>query len=1388
MNGFVEINKVYADGRTELVCKENNILTDSLGLSLVNIFSDTGSSKVSDHIVGYFQVGGGHLSSSEDPITNKFISTLDAPFNESQYGEHAELTVLSHDLQKLHNTNFSPNLQDGVSRQAFVELPPSYTTKVLDDVVHLRLEIPESMCNGYSISEFGLFSKNPTGETGVDKSYLLAYKQFPIDEVISKTNDFSLVIDWQIKFVDGEEKNSEQIIYDGNDKYNVVFIMLDDVGFDYLGLYDSKNPYDLSSAGYPNANAFSQIESPDGCGIYPYTPTLSALASSGMLFYNTRAMPMCSPTRSTILAGKYNFSVKSTGQDSNGNLYPPIWGPGYGKVTGNGVTGQLARRTGKVCRSGLAAFNVEYPFEQNSNQERDANGNNLYADGQSVYLSDAIRAKSAPDEEGAPNQIAKQKVFSEYMEDIGYHSCFFGKWHLANWEDESLYGEDRVWNSGVQARGRFRLWPDDETIGANGEGLDGSSFVLEFPKIQPGVVYGPTADPAPGDERDSLKLRVIFRSLDPSQPGNEWLIWNNVSPLSWTVPNGDPTPTILYKGGLDFPDSHWDPQYDAAEGISEPDHIDQIVVPLWDIDKYALPESVGFDGTSTWQAAKGSNRRESIIQHLAYYLPATVNAYASNIRGFNLGNTNIPGADTPWAIRWRGYDAHPLGYTGGRRLAFLGQGTTVGHANRNTSFGGEIGIKDVMTLAMIAPSVPYGQPNGTEGNTPITYYPTQSFGTTSDGIWDPSQNWGFTQFQGGADAGWDGSSVKGESWGHVSSVGKFDHYVATWGNLNTGPKPGFDTSTDTWFNLAPGEDQSGWPSFGSISNGTDMGFVNYYVVSGNKDNSQVVSVSDTGYTTYAQTASGMTFAQGAASSFTTNYLLSEASAHFNDVCSCPEPFFMYITTNAPHTPATYPPTSLVHNNYYNSNHPQSPSIRADATNTSATWITVNAMMETFDASLSSFVEGLDHDRRSRTIFIVTSDNGSVLTDMSKRGSFCSGTLGLGTSGSVSLPFDSVASGGLGATYDKLLNLGAYASSLSPSAVRRGGENDNAYQFKASLYETGVLVPMIVTGGSSTPVVSGQTTEALVDLVDLLATVVHIGGGTDAIQDTNVPSDSLSFYNILKGTSDASSHQRQYSYGEIYFPIGTVGGSREWGSNTGYTLPWNPPLKTPLLNINRGATYGSDTTTNTDDTPVPGNPVVPRRHRRCLSVRLTPTQFEGYLGDDGYYGNLVRSTAAGAGHTGTIVYDDIPAASGGLWKLIRPAGNGFDSEGADENQQDDGYGRFLEELYHTQALDFSNVDKWELEDYIPEAWKAVRDEETGAAGVDYLVKDNILKEFVKMAVTEAGVGGQLDNTVHFWNLTRVFNAMHTAMGAFGAQRANPKITPFSNPDAIYNEGE
>ena len=63
---------------------------------------------------------------------------------------------------------------------------------------------------------------------------------------------------------------------------NVLLIVLDDVGMEALALYEP---------------------GPD----LPHTPTLEALAARGILFHNVWANPLCSPTRATILTGRYSF-------------------------------------------------------------------------------------------------------------------------------------------------------------------------------------------------------------------------------------------------------------------------------------------------------------------------------------------------------------------------------------------------------------------------------------------------------------------------------------------------------------------------------------------------------------------------------------------------------------------------------------------------------------------------------------------------------------------------------------------------------------------------------------------------------------------------------------------------------------------------------------------------------------------------------------------------------------------------------------------------------------------------------------------------------------------------------------------------------------------------
>ncbi len=69
---------------------------------------------------------------------------------------------------------------------------------------------------------------------------------------------------------------------------NVLLILADDIGVDILSVYG------------------------EGQG-FPVTPTLDRMASEGVLFRNAWSTPKCSPTRATILTGRYGFRTGITG-------------------------------------------------------------------------------------------------------------------------------------------------------------------------------------------------------------------------------------------------------------------------------------------------------------------------------------------------------------------------------------------------------------------------------------------------------------------------------------------------------------------------------------------------------------------------------------------------------------------------------------------------------------------------------------------------------------------------------------------------------------------------------------------------------------------------------------------------------------------------------------------------------------------------------------------------------------------------------------------------------------------------------------------------------------------------------------------------------------------
>ncbi|MFG0334242.1 MAG: sulfatase-like hydrolase/transferase [Maioricimonas sp. JB049] len=95
---------------------------------------------------------------------------------------------------------------------------------------------------------------------------------------------------------------------------NIVFIMVDDLGKDWISCYGA-----------------------DGIE----TPRIDALAADGMLFHNAYSMPQCTPTRVTLLTGRYPHR---TGWVNHWDV--PRWGVGYFDWAGEHTFARILREAG----------------------------------------------------------------------------------------------------------------------------------------------------------------------------------------------------------------------------------------------------------------------------------------------------------------------------------------------------------------------------------------------------------------------------------------------------------------------------------------------------------------------------------------------------------------------------------------------------------------------------------------------------------------------------------------------------------------------------------------------------------------------------------------------------------------------------------------------------------------------------------------------------------------------------------------------------------------------------------------------------------------------------------------------------------------------------------
>jgi arylsulfatase A-like enzyme len=113
-----------------------------------------------------------------------------------------------------------------------------------------------------------------------------------------------------------------------NQKPNILFIMLDDLGKEWISCYGAED-----------------IE----------TPNIDALAAGGMKFNNAYSMPQCTPSRTTLLTGKYPFR---NGYVNHWDV--PRWGIGYfdWKHKENTTFARLMKDLGyKTCAAGKWQIN-----------------------------------------------------------------------------------------------------------------------------------------------------------------------------------------------------------------------------------------------------------------------------------------------------------------------------------------------------------------------------------------------------------------------------------------------------------------------------------------------------------------------------------------------------------------------------------------------------------------------------------------------------------------------------------------------------------------------------------------------------------------------------------------------------------------------------------------------------------------------------------------------------------------------------------------------------------------------------------------------------------------------------------------------------------------------
>ena len=192
---FSEINhykgelKIFKEeeGVETLLYSSKNIVVSGMGVALSRVFGGDGSTKITDYIIGYYQLG----VSGSNTLVASSTSELGGELTFKEYGSNDTLIKV---LDQYSNNYLKKNRSFGIIFNNSIKI-------VDDNTVEYQIIVDKFTANKIirgnrkkPINEIGLFIKNPLGFSN-DVPILVAYRNF---DSILKSESFSLIFKWAI--------------------------------------------------------------------------------------------------------------------------------------------------------------------------------------------------------------------------------------------------------------------------------------------------------------------------------------------------------------------------------------------------------------------------------------------------------------------------------------------------------------------------------------------------------------------------------------------------------------------------------------------------------------------------------------------------------------------------------------------------------------------------------------------------------------------------------------------------------------------------------------------------------------------------------------------------------------------------------------------------------------------------------------------------------------------------------------------------------------------------------------------------------------------------------------------------------------------------------------